>query len=66
MAKTVLTPEEGAELRKLQQDYIAATARTAAAIGVSEEAFVKADAETAAIVRRIKEILGTSGQHWMG
>lgn len=70
MAETFITPEQSAELEQLREEYIAATARAAAAIvgaagGMASDAFLEAEAETAAIVRRIKEIRGTTGKHWM-
>ena len=68
MTKTFITPEEGAELKQLEQDYLDAHRRARDAVvteGMSSEAYLKADAETARIMRRIKEIRGTSGKHWM-
>jgi hypothetical protein len=68
MAKSVITPEEGAELERLRREYAAATQRAIMAIasqGMDSEAFVKADAEAGAAVKRIKEILGVAGRHWM-
>jgi hypothetical protein len=66
MAKSVITPEEGAELEALKSEYLAATRRAADAMQAHDsEAFVRADAVTSVIVRRVKEILGTAGQHWM-
>jgi hypothetical protein len=37
----------------------------ARAYGLDSQAHLTADAEVGAILKRRKEILGTSGQHWM-
>jgi len=68
MAKDHITPEEGAELQQLELDYLDALVRAQEAIkagGMLSEGFLKADAEMGAIVKRRREILGLSGQHWM-
>jgi hypothetical protein len=69
MRKLLLTLEQRAELKNLEEKRIAANERARAAAGtsgLSSEAFLKADAEEAEIIRRIKEIRGTAGSHWMG
>jgi hypothetical protein len=68
VAKDYITPEEGVRLKELWEAYAQATRRGADAInnsGMSSEAFRKAEAETAEIIREIKQILGTAGRHWM-
>ena len=64
MTKPYITLEEGAEPKQLQEAYRLATQRAMVAIwgeGMSSDAFMEADAEMSKIVRRIKEILGTTG-----
>lgn len=64
----ILTPEQGAKLQALREAYQDATSRAAAALvgsGMSSDAFLSADAEAGQIVNQIKELLGTSGNHWM-
>jgi hypothetical protein len=68
MAKSVITPEEGAELERLKGVYLAATRRAMDAIriqGMDSDAFAKADGEAGDAMRRMKEILGLAGKHWM-
>jgi hypothetical protein len=60
-----LTTEEATELQQLRKAYMAASANVAAAIstdGMSSPAFAAEEAKAAIIVRRIKEILGTTAQ----
>lgn len=67
MAKNLMTPEEGRELDKLEQERVAALERARLAIlceGMDSAAYLKADAEMGVIVRRQKEILGLAA-HWM-
>lgn len=68
MAKSVITPEEGAELERLKAVYLAATRRAMDAIRLQvmdSAAFAKADGEAGDAMRRMKEILGLTGKHWM-
>jgi hypothetical protein len=68
MVETFITPAQGAKLKELRAAYFEWTRRAADAIaegGMSSEAFMKAEAETALIERQIREILGTTGKHWM-
>jgi hypothetical protein len=61
----VITPEQGAELQRLHAAYIVATNRAAEALRAYDgRRFVEEEANTADIVRRIREILGTTGQPW--
>ena len=75
MARSVISPEEGAELKRLYADLPEAYKRAAAALrtdppghvleGEALKRFMAEEAKVAAIVRRIKEIQGTTGEHWM-
>jgi hypothetical protein len=68
----IITPELAAELQRLYAEYPVASARAAAALktdppgheleGEALRRFLAEDAKVSAIVRRIKEIIGTSGQ----
>jgi hypothetical protein len=67
-SRKTLTPEEEAELKRLRFQYAAATKRALRAImgeGMSSRAFREADEEAGLAARRIKQILGTPGKHWM-
>jgi hypothetical protein len=60
-----ITPEEGAEREPLLKDYQNSGARALAAPSPYDAAaFAAAEAEQAAIVRRLREIDGTTGQPW--
>lgn len=64
---SALTPEQNAELERLQKIYLAASARASAAVlaeGMSSRAFHLAYHEADEVVRCAKEILGTTGKHW--
>jgi hypothetical protein len=61
----VITEEQGAELQRLHAEYIVATNRAADALRAKDgQRFLEEEANTADIVRRIREILGTTGQPW--
>ncbi len=63
--KTTIDPQEAAELEQLFKDYKDTAARALAALSPYDEAtFSAVEAEQAAVVRRIKEIQGTTGQPW--
>jgi hypothetical protein len=70
MVKSFISVEEGEELKRLYAEYPIASQRAAAALRTSgkplEDAalqrFLEEDAKVATIVRRIKEILGITGQ----
>jgi hypothetical protein len=67
-ARAVITPEEGAELKRLYATLPVASRKAKVALlrgGMTSESFRKADQEVSGIVRRIKEILGLTGKHWM-
>ena len=62
---SVITPEQGAELQRLHAEYTVATNRAADALRANDgQRFLEEEAKTADIVRRIREILGTTGQPW--
>ena len=64
--KATIDHQEAAELEQLLKDYLVTAERSLAALSPYDEAtFLAVDAEQAVIVRRIKEIQGTTGQHWM-
>jgi hypothetical protein len=61
----VITQEQAAELQRLHAEYIVATNRAAEALRTNDgRRFLEEEANTANIVRRIREILGTTGQPW--
>jgi hypothetical protein len=70
----IIDPQLGAELQRLYAEYPVASARAAAALrtdppghyleGEGLRRFLAEDAKVTAIVRRIKEIQGTTGQPW--
>jgi hypothetical protein len=65
---TLLSPEEDAELKRLYADLAHASRRATVILGMSgmtSEAFLRADREVTRIVKRIKEIRGVTGKHWM-
>jgi hypothetical protein len=54
-----LTPEEGAELKRLYEDLESATKRVNVVLrksGMTSEAFINADHEVTRIIQRIKKI----------
>lgn len=68
MAKEFMTPEQGAERAGLYEDLEIARRLTLAVVateGMDSAAYLAADAREAAILRRIQEIEGTTGKHWM-
>jgi hypothetical protein len=65
---TLLGPEEDAELKRLYADLAHASRRATANLrvsGMTSAAFLRADREVTRIVKRIKEIRGVAGKHWM-
>ncbi|WP_394762254.1 hypothetical protein [Phenylobacterium sp.] len=64
--KAMIDPQEAAELDQLRSDYLVTVARATKALGSGPDwaAFGEAEAEQAAIVHRMKAILGTTGQPW--
>jgi hypothetical protein len=63
----VITAEQAAELQRLHAEYTVATNRAAEALRANDgQRFLEEEANTADIVRRIREILGTTGQPWNG
>ncbi|VFU09897.1 hypothetical protein [Methylocella tundrae] len=59
MAKSIITPEEGAELQRLNEEFEVASARAAKALLVGNRQLAsEEDAKAAAAIRRIKEIRG--------
>jgi hypothetical protein len=75
MAKTTISHEEGEELKRLFAELPEAHKRAAAALrtdppghvleGEALKRLMAEEAKVSAIVARIKEILGTTGEHWM-
>jgi hypothetical protein len=62
------SPEEDAELKRLYADLAHASRRATANLrvsGMTSAAFLRADREVTRIVKRIKEIRGLAGKHWM-
>jgi hypothetical protein len=65
---TSLSLEGDAELKRLYADLAHASRRATAILrtsGMTSGAFLKADREVRRIVKRIKEIRGLTGKHWM-
>jgi hypothetical protein len=61
MTKAVITPEEGAELRRLYDKHVAASIHTGNVLrthGMESFQFFETDRATGMIWRRIREILG--------
>jgi hypothetical protein len=66
--RTVISPEEGNELKRLYREYSAVAERAAAILaakGMDSPEFFEADKATGVLWRRIREILGTADKHWM-
>ena len=64
----LLSPEEDAELKRLYADLAHASRRGTVNLrmsGMTSEAFLRADREITRIAKRIKEIRGLAGKHWM-
>jgi hypothetical protein len=64
----LLSPEEDAEVRRLYADLAHASRRATAFLrtsGMTSAAFLRADREVTRIVKRIKEMRGLIGKHWM-
>ena len=65
---TLPNPEDDAELKRLYADLAHASRRATANLrvsGLTSAAFLTADREVTRIVKRIKEIRGLAGKHWM-
>ena len=62
---SIIDPREGAEPERLHEEYAVATRRAADALQTNDgQRFLEEEERVADIVRRIKEILGTTGQPW--
>jgi hypothetical protein len=64
----LLSPDEDAELKRLYADLAHASRRATVILrmsGLTSEAFLRADRDVTRIVKRIKEIRGLAGKHWM-
>ena len=64
----LLIPKEDAELKRLYADLAHASRRATVILrmsGMTSETFLRADREVTRIVKRIKEIRGLAGKHWM-
>ena len=65
---TLLSPEEGTDLKRLYADLAHASRRATTflrASGMDSAEFLRADREVMRIVKRIKEIRGVADKHWM-
>jgi hypothetical protein len=64
---SLLSPEGDAELKRLYADLAHASRATAflRTSGMTSAAFLRANREVTRIVKRIKEIRGLTGKHWM-
>ena len=65
---TLLSPEGDAELKRLYADLAHASRRATAFLrtsGMTSAAFLRSDREVTRIVKRIKEVHGPAGKHWM-
>ncbi len=68
----VISPEDAEELRHLNDELLSAHQRVAGALrtngepleGAALQKLIEEEAKVVVIVRRIKEILGISGQSW--
>ena len=58
---SIISPKEGPELQRLHEEYAVATKRAADALRANDG---QEEERVADIVRRIKEIFGTTGQPW--
>jgi|HubBroStandDraft_5_1064220.scaffolds.fasta_scaffold2866385_1 hypothetical protein len=68
MARSVISPEEGAELERLMKQYPAALEQGAVVLakkGMDSPEFAAADAATGKLWTRIRELQGMAGKHWM-
>lgn len=68
MVRTIITPTEHDELKRLYAEFAAATERAATVLatkGVESPEFAEADKAAGVLSRRIREILGTADKHWM-
>jgi hypothetical protein len=66
--RNFISPEEGAELKRLYAEHSAASKNAGTILateGMDSPRFAEADKAVGVIWRRIREILGTSGSHWM-
>lgn len=69
MPTKALTPEEQAELDRLLGEHAAAVKEAgaiAAMHGMDSAAFREADEKAGKLYQRIRELRGTTGEHWMG
>jgi hypothetical protein len=67
MVRNVIGPEEGAELKRLYEEYVAAINHAAGILrteGMDSPRFLEADKAAGTLRRRIREILGTAGSDW--
>jgi hypothetical protein len=66
--RSVIGPEEAAELKRLYKDLSVAATKVNVVLqttGMGSPAFTEADRKLGAIVRRIKEIHGVAAKHWV-
>jgi hypothetical protein len=68
MARVVITPKEGEELKRLYKEHAEAVAHAAEMLrvhGMESRRFIEADKAAGAKWRRIREILGDADKHGM-
>jgi hypothetical protein len=68
MTRTIVTGEEGEELKRLYKEHADATAYACEVLlarGMESREFLDADNVVGEKWRRIREILGDGGKHWM-
>ena len=68
MPEPILSPEQGIQLQRLREDFLAASQHADAMLqrhGMLSPEFAKADAAKGSIWRQIRVILGTAGESWM-
>jgi hypothetical protein len=64
----VITSEDGERLKRLYREHATAKEAEKAALqqfGMESREFAQADAKTNELWRRIRELDGTVGRHWM-
>jgi hypothetical protein len=68
MSQRILSPEEGEELNRLSREHEASVLRTRGILarhGMTSPEFAEADRADGARYKRIRELQGMSGKHWM-
>jgi hypothetical protein len=68
MSTPVLTGEKAEEYKRLYAEHAAATAKAHAVLvakGMGSDEFAQADAASTELWRRLRELQGMGGKHWM-